>query len=387
MSPTAGNTETTPLLSSHKNAENQTALTPKLISRTRTLLAISYSSISGIISGMCLLFAKSGIELLLLTINGQNQFWRWESWMLLLGLGAFALLQLWYLHKSLILADPTLVCPLAFCFYNVSCILNSLVYYNQFALLPTTHLLLVLLGTIVLLGGVWSVSIKTGDRPGIDFGTYHEGEETAEMALIDGVDEEEHPPLVRASHSLPPRLPSELLRARSQGRNVTAPSPLIGISEEPENATSPTEGTEQVAPEAPLSPSQMRPKPTGHRRRRSTLLSPTFSSSQLQSQLLLPTGGLSIGLSPISPGFALVPRRTLKMRVPDVVRQLRMRRTLSDSDIRSGGVTSVDLSQQQTDPTDLENQRDQLRQPDNNVPRRTRERWRWLKAIVRKGGE
>lgn len=60
---------------------------------------------------MCLLFAKSGIELLLLTINGDNQFWRWEAWLLVLGLVVCALLQLWYLHKALILADPTLVCP------------------------------------------------------------------------------------------------------------------------------------------------------------------------------------------------------------------------------------------------------------------------------------
>lgn len=63
---------------------------------------------------MCLLFAKSGVELLLLTVNGRNQFWRWESWMLLVALVAFALLQLWYLHKGLTLADPTLVCPCKF---------------------------------------------------------------------------------------------------------------------------------------------------------------------------------------------------------------------------------------------------------------------------------
>jgi hypothetical protein len=81
------------------------------IKRTRLLIAISYASFSGIISGMCLLFAKSGVELLLLTVRGQNQFWRWQSWMLLLALGIFALLQLWYLHKGLVLADPTLVCP------------------------------------------------------------------------------------------------------------------------------------------------------------------------------------------------------------------------------------------------------------------------------------
>lgn len=60
---------------------------------------------------MCLLFAKSGVELLVLTLGGDNQFRRWETWMLVLGLIVFALLQLWYLHKALILADPTLVCP------------------------------------------------------------------------------------------------------------------------------------------------------------------------------------------------------------------------------------------------------------------------------------
>jgi len=74
-------------------------------------IAVSYASISGILSGMCLIFAKSGVELLVLTVGGQNQFWRWESWVLVSALIAFALLQLWYLHKSLVLADPTLVCP------------------------------------------------------------------------------------------------------------------------------------------------------------------------------------------------------------------------------------------------------------------------------------
>ena len=79
--------------------------------RTPLFLAGSYASISGILSGMCLIFAKSGVELLLLTLGGDNQFWRWQSWVLLLSLIVFALLQLWYMHKGLVLADPTLVCP------------------------------------------------------------------------------------------------------------------------------------------------------------------------------------------------------------------------------------------------------------------------------------
>lgn len=79
--------------------------------RTPVFLAASYASISGILSGMCLLFAKSGVELLLLTLGGDNQFWRWQAWVLVISLIIFALFQLWYMHKGLVLADPTLVCP------------------------------------------------------------------------------------------------------------------------------------------------------------------------------------------------------------------------------------------------------------------------------------
>jgi hypothetical protein len=92
--------------------------------RTRLILAISYASFSGIISGMCLLFAKSGVELLLLTLRGKNQFWRWEAWSLVLGLVAFALLQLWYLHKGLVLADPTIVCPCEHTPLLIACVVD-----------------------------------------------------------------------------------------------------------------------------------------------------------------------------------------------------------------------------------------------------------------------
>ncbi|KAG2023499.1 hypothetical protein CC2G_001146 [Coprinopsis cinerea AmutBmut pab1-1] len=158
--------ETTPLLQDVKpngtTEDTNSRAGPNSLHRTRILIAISYASFSGILSGMCLIFAKSGVQLLLLTLGGQNQFWRWESWVLVLGLVVFALLQLWYLHKALILADPTLVCPSAFCFYNLSSILNGLVYFNQLSLIRPLHLLLVSLGIIVLLCGVWVVSIQAG---------------------------------------------------------------------------------------------------------------------------------------------------------------------------------------------------------------------------------
>lgn len=108
--------ERAPLLH-HDRAPSPTPTTSTIVLSTpkptklMMLLGMSYASFSGILSGMCLIFAKSGVELLMLTLGGNNQFGRWETWVLLLGLTTFALLQLWYLHKSLVLANPTLVCP------------------------------------------------------------------------------------------------------------------------------------------------------------------------------------------------------------------------------------------------------------------------------------
>lgn len=41
--------------------------------RTRLVAGVAYGAASGTLSGLCLLFAKTGIELLILTVVGQNQ--------------------------------------------------------------------------------------------------------------------------------------------------------------------------------------------------------------------------------------------------------------------------------------------------------------------------
>jgi len=72
------------------------------------------------------------------------------------------LFQLAYLNRALRLVGPTLVCPLAFCFYNTCSIISGLIYYNQWDELSTLKICLVTLGIAILLGGVWIVSIKNG---------------------------------------------------------------------------------------------------------------------------------------------------------------------------------------------------------------------------------
>ncbi|CDO71580.1 hypothetical protein BN946_scf184911.g50 [Trametes cinnabarina] len=283
--------------------------------RTPIFLASSYASISGILSGMCLLFAKSGVELLLLTISGHNQFWRWQAWMLVLSLVVFALLQL--------------------------CIVNGLVYFDQFSLLPVSHLLLVGLGMVILLSGVWIISFPPGGGSGVAISTWTEGEST-EMELT-GEDsdieaqEDEHEAYADEPLPMHEHAQTETARDRDRaplglGLNIITepPTPIpapqlspglaspgrfkssaITGAERTRSRSTYTASTGQGTADALLSP------PSSRRRRRTTLASTSGagSSSLSPPHFTLPLspsasgiGGFTIGLSPISPGFSIVPR-------------------------------------------------------------------------------
>lgn len=99
---------------------------------------------SGILSAHSLLLAKSAVELLVRSIfDRNNQFNRWQSWMILLGLVAFALTQLYYLNRGLKLCSTSILYPLTFCVYNITAILDGLIYFRQTAKLSALHDVLV----------------------------------------------------------------------------------------------------------------------------------------------------------------------------------------------------------------------------------------------------
>ncbi|KZS92952.1 hypothetical protein SISNIDRAFT_485899 [Sistotremastrum niveocremeum HHB9708] len=359
-------TETTPLLDPKLPVVAMTQ-EPSVV-RARMLLAISYASASGILSGMCLIFAKSGVELLILTIGGDNQFWRWQAWMLLLGLLVFALLQLWYLHKALIHADPTIVCPLAFCFYNLSSIVNGLIYYNQFNLLPTPHIILVIVGIFVLLAGVWTLSIQGGGKRGVDLGTFQEDnvDETASDTLETDTAVERVPrsPSIRNTFSsavdhnghLEPSSPGaqDVRDARHRWPPMASPSDFPQSHSIPQLSTS-------TLPRLSTS-THSRPR---HRRFISL-----FASQDDQNNLgtpLIPAGGFSIGLSPISPGFAVVPQQRRRVSMHTIAEEARVRRAVSESDVGSHARSSEPIvsTREMTDGS-----------------HQARARWRWLRTLV-----
>lgn len=170
------------------------------VNRTRTLVGLAFAAASGTLSGLCLVLAKAAVELVITTIEywrtgrGSNEFTRSQTWFLVLGLATAAVLQLVYLNYSLTFASPALVCPLAFCFYNLASIFDGLVFYDQFGRLSAHQIVLVTLGTAVLLVGVWAVS--NAQPEGVEVGTF--ADEWEEEALCDEPECTEHEELVRS---------------------------------------------------------------------------------------------------------------------------------------------------------------------------------------------
>ncbi|KAH9065742.1 hypothetical protein EDB87DRAFT_1679456 [Lactarius vividus] len=345
-------TERTPLIDRKRYAPSTISLSSSVTqkhaipSRTPLLLSLSYASTSGILSGMCLVFAKSGVELLLISIDGNNQFWQWQAWMLIFGLVAFALLQLWYLHKALKLADPTIVCPLAFCFYNISSIVNGLVYFDQVSLLPIANLLLVTAGILILLGGVWAVSLQA-----VNVGTWSGEDDDVDVALLESnATEGECIPAITES-DVSPTAPESPERDRVRSHTDVS-----------ESAMSP-----------PQSPSIPRRRSHHHAGQSALGVATPVSSPPVP----VPTPGFSIGLSPVSPGFALVPRERRRCTSgqsgrdswDDVMRRVRIRQVASDGD----AVVGDDAEQ------GYEVQRDTGR---GRIINRARARWRWVQGLV-----
>ncbi|CAD6586004.1 MAG: hypothetical protein ASARMPREDX12_002173 [Alectoria sarmentosa] len=136
--------------------------------RMRLVRGMAYGAVSGILSAHSLLVAKSAVELLVRTIvDRHNEFNRWQSWMILLGLLALALTQLYYLHRGLRLCSTSILYPFVFCVYNIIAILDGLIYFDQSSRLSVFHALLIALGTVILLVGVLALSWRLNNDPTI----------------------------------------------------------------------------------------------------------------------------------------------------------------------------------------------------------------------------
>lgn len=343
----------------------------------------------------------------------------------------------------------------------MSSIVNGLVYFDQFSLIPPLHLSLVVLGIFVLLGGVWVVTIQSGGgnanvQTWKKDGFNHEEVSVAVSSARDieggsqddsgGIDMEgsgvinlpARSPLCSAPvevKTLPDLIHAPSTSADYMNRGSIQPSRQPSVSSQSSHRSS------AVSPEEQhliyrrdfarlLSPS----RGISHRRRSTVHTSNEPSSSQHPphrtpsfnhphanyariSPPLVPFGtastlgaGFQIGLSPVSPGFAIVPRergrRSSELRLgvepgfADVVidatqarRELQRRRTVSEGDARRGASVSShsQSDSEHEDRGSLDDQSDggadgnsqTLDSSGKGKARQGKLRWQWLRKIFR----
>lgn len=257
----------------------------------------------------------------------------------------------------------------AFCFYNLSSIVNGLVYFDQLSLIPWSHLALVGLGIVILLGGVWIVSFNSGGG-GVNVGTWRD--ENSDEA--EGDDSEICEGVSPVSRGRPAR--DTILLERSA---ISESDASHYFTHEPLPRTVSPGTTSHVQDYMSLSqdvdgPPNLRIR-TGVRGRRQTneLRSPVqvhYHHSVLSPQL----PAFSIGISPASPGFVVVPRER-RRKVSGLSIESQARRSQSEGDIFpvQSHVNEV------TERTLPESPESLQRSPS---PRGSR--WRWLRRVFRR---
>ena len=212
--------------------------------------------------------------------------------------------------------------------------MNGLVYFDQVSLLSTAHLLLVILGIFILLGGVWAVSLQA-----VNVDTWYGGDEVDVPLIEDGATDE---------GSLP---------------ECIAPP----VPESPEREHVRAHSESPVSP--PHSPLSLRRRVTHIHLGHSTI-GGTIPISSPPSTVHAPV--FSIGLSPASPGFVLVPRERRRSTSAqpggdpwvDAIRRVRSRRVVSDTSALAG--------------EEVERGIDHARSGEND----SRGRWAWLRRLV-----
>lgn len=130
---------------------------------SRRIQGAALGVLAGILASHCLLLAKLTVELLTKSIGeGVNQFTRPQAFFIPAGLICGGLAQLYYLNRGLRMCSTSILYPLNFSIYNITTIVDGIIYYKEGSQLSGLHIGLVVLGVVLLLAGVLGLSWKLG---------------------------------------------------------------------------------------------------------------------------------------------------------------------------------------------------------------------------------
>ena len=215
----------------------------------------------------------------------------------------------------------------AFCFYNLSSIVNGLVYFDQFSLIPWNHLALVGLGIVILLGGVWIVSFNSGGG-GVNVGTWRD--ENSDEPEGDGSETcEEVSPATRGRSARDTGLFERSAISESDVSHYFTHDPHPRTL--PPGQTSHTQDYMSLSQDHDERPN-LRIRTGIQRRRQANELRSPVQAHHHHNVLSPQLPAFSIGISPASPGFVVVPRER-RRRVSGLSIESQTRRSQSEGDI------------------------------------------------------
>lgn len=153
-----------PLLPKTYDADTQESQTHKFSSKQRLIQGLSYAVVCGILSAHSLLMAKSAVEILVRCVVDRNtsDLYHYQSYLIVFGFLCFAVSQLFFMNRGLQLCSTAVLYPLVFCVYNVTSILNSIIYFQQTQNMTFRQTIMIALGTLFILLGVLGLSWHLG---------------------------------------------------------------------------------------------------------------------------------------------------------------------------------------------------------------------------------
>ena len=120
----------------------------------RYMLPLAYASIGGIMGALTILFAKSSVELVTLSIIGENQFVYPATYFIILSLLVFAVGQVVYINAGLARYDAMLQVPVYYVVYTIMSVVAGGVYFDEFKQFSTMQYGLFYLGISLTFIGV-----------------------------------------------------------------------------------------------------------------------------------------------------------------------------------------------------------------------------------------
>mmetsp|Transcript_25787 Transcript_25787/g.73040 ORF Transcript_25787/g.73040 Transcript_25787/m.73040 type:complete len:519 (+) Transcript_25787:194-1750(+) len=132
--------------------------------RWKRLHPVCPAALSGLIGAQSVLFAKCSAELIKSTINGENQFAKWQTYVIILCMVFTIFNQLHWLAVGLRSFDAVLIIPVFQCFFITGGVIGGGVMFAEFSHLKTWEKILFVVGVGITVAGVVLLSQRDHDQ-------------------------------------------------------------------------------------------------------------------------------------------------------------------------------------------------------------------------------